>query len=157
METTEIWKDIPGWEGRYQASTAGRIRKANGWYPKNSLGDAQGHLVVRLSRPRARVYVHQLILLTFVGPRDGRDCRHLDGSKTNNALSNLVYGTRRENSIDMVYHQTNKRLLGPERVLEIKKRLASGEFASSIARDYGVCKQTIQRIRQGRRYAYLKL
>ena len=26
MQTTEIWKDIPGYNGRYQASTLGRVR-----------------------------------------------------------------------------------------------------------------------------------
>lgn len=170
----EIWKSIPGYEGKYQASTAGRIRgidrlvtqldaygnlytrKLKGQILKCRPGDSQGHLVVRLNGPRAQPYVHQLILLTFVGEPNGRDCRHLDGSKDNNVLFNLVYGSRRENSIDMVFHGTMERFFKPDEVQAIKRRLASGEFARSIANDYGVCRETVLRVRQEKTYAYIK-
>ncbi|MGM0971651.1 MAG: NUMOD4 domain-containing protein [Bacillota bacterium] len=170
----EIWDDIPGYEGMYQASTQGRIRsldrlvsqKGNGGkvYTRKlkgvlltpKVGDAQGHLVVRLNSPRATPYVHRLVLLTFVGPSNGRDCRHLDGSKDNNCLSNLAYGSRRENSVDMVFHETMDRFFKIEEVKEIKRRLADGEIARTIAQDYGVHLKTVQNIRQGKTYAYVE-
>lgn len=50
-----------------------------------------------------RIRVHAVVLNAFVGPRpDGMVCRHLDDDKTNNALSNLCWGTPRENQLDVV-------------------------------------------------------
>lgn len=169
----ETWKDIPGYEGKYQASTQGRIRsldrlvtqtwrevpytrKLKGKILTPKKGDSQGHLVVRLNNPRAMPYIHQLVLLTFVGPAEGRDCRHLDGSKDNNQLSNLAYGSRRENNIDMVLHGTMDRFFKPDEVRVIKKRLANGEEAKPISLEFGVSVQTILNIRKGKTYAYIE-
>ncbi|QLF83531.1 HNH endonuclease [Gordonia phage RedWattleHog] len=48
--------------------------------------------------------IHHLVMEAFVGPRpDGADIRHWpDTSKSNNTLSNLSYGTRRQNIMDAV-------------------------------------------------------
>jgi len=50
-------------------------------------------------------YIHHLVLDAFVGPKPlGQERRHLDGDVTNNALSNLAYGTWRENHDDKERH-----------------------------------------------------
>src|SRR5690606_11217835 len=47
--------------------------------------------------------VHRLVMEAFVGPLpEGMEVRHLDDDPDNNALSNLVYGTRSENLEDRV-------------------------------------------------------
>ncbi len=44
--------------------------------------------------------VHALVALAFIGPRpDGYDVMHIDGTRTNNAVGNLRYGTRSENCL----------------------------------------------------------
>lgn len=48
--------------------------------------------------------VHRLVLEAFVGVEPSLFGRHLDGDRSNNALSNLAYGTPRQNSQDMVEH-----------------------------------------------------
>lgn len=61
-------------------------------------------------RGRARVklasksfYVHELVAMTFIGPRpDGMQIRHLDDDFTNNHWTNLAYGTAKENCADSV-------------------------------------------------------
>lgn len=54
-----------------------------------------------------RVYLHRAICELFNGaPREGQMCRHLDGVITNNAASNLRWGTSQENSMDMRKHGT---------------------------------------------------
>lgn len=107
---TETWRAIPGYEGHYEASDQGRIRSVK--RPDSLVlrgsphvhGYRNVHLTV-LGRRRTFT-VHQLVMLTFVGPRpDGMtDIRHLDGDPGNNRLSNLVYGTRAENIRDAQEH-----------------------------------------------------
>lgn len=52
--------------------------------------------------------VHSLVAEAFIGPRpDGLEIRHLDGDPSNNAASNLAYGTHAENMQDKVRHGTD--------------------------------------------------
>lgn len=55
--------------------------------------------------------IHQLILETFVGfrPSSNHEARHLDGNSFNSILSNLAWGTKKENGEDRVLHGTSKR------------------------------------------------
>ncbi|WP_180965600.1 NUMOD4 motif-containing HNH endonuclease [Corynebacterium xerosis] len=122
---TEAWRPIPGWEGRYEASTCGRIRNVprriimrNG-IPKTirpriltpQRKDKYGHLTLNLSRGDGRSnnrMVHTLVAATFIGPRpDGMQIRHLNGDPTDNRPENLAYGTHAENMRDMVHHRRN--------------------------------------------------
>ena len=118
--TSEEWRPIPGFEGRYDVSNQGRIRswvapgrphpyvlvlsphrRTRGayWTVKLSLGTRTD---VRL------LFVHRLVLAAFVGPcPDGLVVRHLDGDGTNNDLRNLTYGTPTENNYDTVRHGRN--------------------------------------------------
>ncbi len=77
-----------------------------------------GHLRVRI---RGSHYpVHRLMLETFVGPRpEGYICRHLDGDPTNNHLSNLCWGTPRENYDDTIRHGRLKKPPSPEDIYAV--------------------------------------
>lgn len=112
----EIWKDIPEYEGLYQASNLGRIKsleryvntyngkakckklingkilKAN--YTKN------GYLKVSLSKNgKLKTFlVHLLVIRTFAG-NNLLYTDHIDCNKSNNNLSNLEYVTPKENTI----------------------------------------------------------
>lgn len=116
----EHWKDIPGYEGHYQASDKGRIRSlprtVNGKHgtPRNLPGKVltphpnhAGYLGVVLSidGTKHRHSVHRLIATTFLGPLPhGMHTCHTDGDKTNNRVANLYYGTISENTHDRVRH-----------------------------------------------------
>lgn len=51
--------------------------------------------------------VHRLVLETFVGPcPKGCETRHLNGNRTDNRLTNLRWGTRKENVADAIRHGT---------------------------------------------------
>lgn len=71
---------------------------------------AGSYLAFKLSKEGATktTYTHHLVLLAFEGKRpDGMDeIRHLDGNKLNNDLSNLAYGTTKQNAADRKIHQT---------------------------------------------------
>lgn len=110
---TENWKDVPGYEGRYQVSDLGNVRSvdrrvrlvAHGKETTRHSpgcvlrpGTAQsGHLTVALGKGNSQ-WVHRLVMLAFVGPcPEGCEVLHLDHRPTNNTLANLKYGTRGEN------------------------------------------------------------
>lgn len=137
MTTTEIWKDIPGYEGRYQVSDAGRVKAlprrlrfvskagAEAWRTTEERVCAvnvtrNGYALVhfQVDRERSVKTVHELVLAAFVGPRpEGMDINHKDGVKTNNALSNLEYVTRSENHNHAVRLGLNTRAKRVQRVL----------------------------------------
>lgn len=110
---TEV-KTIPGFPD-YAISRDGRVwskpRKYSTHNGKWLIPQCKvdGHLGLRLSE-RGQGYsrpIHRLMLETFIGPRpDGLECRHLNGNKQDNRLSNLCWGTRSENEKDKVRHGT---------------------------------------------------
>jgi hypothetical protein len=64
--------------------------------------------VAIMGRTRA---VHRLVLMAWRGvPKRRMDARHLDGVPTNNRLSNLCWGTRKQNHRDARIHKWITRL-----------------------------------------------
>ena len=173
---TEIWKDIPGYEGSYQASSYGRIkslsRKVRGinHYTGSEFSRMiaerilrpgrfckAGHVSVVLGRGSMGIPVHHLIMRTFVGEcSGGLEILHINGDPTDNRLENLRYGTRTENILD-VYRQGGRwRKLSVNDVREIRNRLDDGEKGHSIAQHFGVSDTTISSIKTGRCFGWLK-
>lgn len=79
------------------------------WKKLNGMSGSQyGYRVVTLCGPgvQLRRYIHVLILETFKGPcPNGMQARHYpDGNVNNNAISNLQWGTPKQNSADRVEH-----------------------------------------------------
>lgn len=107
MPINEIWKDIPGYEGAYQASTLGRIRSlprntTKGTTLKPYINKHNGYCYVSLSRQGKikSVRVHCKVAETFLEKTAERSqVNHKDGDKTNNAVSNLEYCTQSENML----------------------------------------------------------
>jgi hypothetical protein len=94
----EQWKDIPGYEGRYQVSDAGTVRGAKG--PLAAQRQNSGYLVVHLyikGSRRVRL-VHALVAQAFVpGFFPGAHVNHKNGRKADNTAVNLEWVTRSEN------------------------------------------------------------
>lgn len=102
----ERWLAIPGYEGWYEVSDAGRVRRVrpahNSHVGKIIAGGSNpvGYRIMRLCRLGVirGFTTHALVMLAFVGPRpDGAQVNHKDGNKKNNRLSNLEYVTPAEN------------------------------------------------------------
>lgn len=107
---TEEWRNIPGFRD-YQVSTLGSLFSHKSGRELSAAPNKGGYRQVNLRRDGQghRRYVHQLVAVTFIGPRpDGAEVRHLDGDRSNNSLANLVYGTTAENAQDRVRHGTDQ-------------------------------------------------
>lgn len=107
-------------------------------------------------------FIHYLVLTAFAGTSPaGQQGRHLNGNEMDNALSNLAWGTSKENRADQVRHKTDcsgsrngmAKLTGFQ-VKQIKEQAAMGVRKSIIAEQYKVHPCTIRRIVRGQRKAY---
>lgn len=90
----EEWRDAPGFEGRLQVSSYGRVRSLRVLsVPPTSTG----YRAMKFAKERQR-YVHELVAAAFIGVRPvGYDVNHKDGNKLNNCPENLEYITRKAN------------------------------------------------------------
>lgn len=109
MTTEEIWRPVLRWEGFYEVSSHGRIRRVLSEdckyrYLKPSIG-SHGYfgLTFNGGGKAEGVVVHRVVAEAFLDrPPEAEVVRHLDGSKENNHLANLAWGTHSENRLDDV-------------------------------------------------------
>ncbi|KRM03494.1 HNH endonuclease [Lentilactobacillus farraginis DSM 18382 = JCM 14108] len=118
------WKDIPGYENIYQASTDGQIRTAPGKITQNAKFK-QRHWKIRVLKQKVdkdgyrRVslwknakekdrLVHRLVAETFIPKIGGKNLiNHIDGNPSNNDVSNLEWCNYSENLIHAYKHHLN--------------------------------------------------
>ena len=169
----EIWKDVPGYEGRYQVSDLGRVRSVSRIvYQKSKGGTIHAHHIPgKILKPRRKgcghtqvqlgndgnFLVHRLVMLAFVGPCPvGMEVCHNDSNPANNDLSNLRYDTRHSNRVDMIFvGNQGRQKLHVSDVLEIKQKLSKGAAIRDLASEYGVCYNTIWNISKERSFKCL--
>lgn len=96
----EIWKDIEGYNGKYQVSNLGNI--------KSFLRAKNGHIMAKVITSRNRemiqlydrksFFVHRLVAMAFVkGYQDGFEVNHKDENPRNNRWDNLEWVTHDDN------------------------------------------------------------
>ena len=177
----EVFKTIPGWS-MYEVSTLGRVKRIAGFDTRGSYRQEQ-FLRLRVSssgkkhpgvilqdKPRRwHVYVAQLMLLAFVGPRPSpkHEARHLDDISDHNRLPNLAWGTRKQNAEDavrnglMVHHFGSANgcsKLNEKQVLSIRKKYIPWhpKFSSvALGIQYGVGTMVIQNIVHRRTWTHI--
>lgn len=163
----EVWKDIPYYEGYYQASNLGRIRSLDRHVKKwNGLKLHRGKMLLpRICKKSNKfcislskngegmgIQLSRSILLAFVGPcPKGMECCHNDGNSLNNRVENLRWDTPKNNQKDRIKHGTyqygekNKsaKLLNND-IFNIREMYATGKYTQrEIARIYHLSPVTI--------------
>ena len=101
-----VWKEVPGFEGRYEVSDLGEIRNTETGIELKGYINTNGYPRVVLRRNGKSVprYIHQLVALAFLGePPEGKpNVLHWDDNPENNRVENLRWGDQRENGKDWV-------------------------------------------------------
>lgn len=166
------WRRIP-WAPHYEVSNDGLVAS---WRPyRNFAPPPKERRILKPNRDKdgyARVgfYVDgvlqswrvcRLVGMVWLGtPPDGFVIRHLDGSKDNDTVENLVWGTPKENSLDSQAHGTwvhgdrvNTSKMTSDQVRDVLK---SDKSHAELARQYGVTPCAIWHIRAGRTWKWLQ-
>lgn len=97
----EIWKDIVGFEGKYQISNYGNVKSLN--YKKKGVPHLlkpiftkDGYKQVSINQKMR--YVHRLVAEHFIDNIDNKkQVNHKDEYKQNNCVDNLEWVTQKEN------------------------------------------------------------
>lgn len=102
----EIWKDIPGFEERYQVSNYGNVRSIRDNHgnkrikPKATWVSPSGYQYVQLfvKDVKHNVSVHHAVASAFIPNPDQKETvNHIDGNKLTNSVNNLEWATYSEN------------------------------------------------------------
>lgn len=105
----EEFRAIPGYEGFYEVSNFGEVKRVDTQRVLKGKITRYGYREVALCREgKARhLKVHRLVMLAFKGvPPENHEVCHNDGDKLNNRLENLRYDTHSNNAKDRVKHGT---------------------------------------------------
>lgn len=115
----ECWKNVAGFEGRYEVSNLGRIRSLDRFVPGVSTAGRicqrwrqgrvlktypinSGYLIVHLSAgfrgARQAHLVHRLVGEAFKGLKPSDQINHKDLVKSNNAATNIERSTPKANT-----------------------------------------------------------
>ena len=160
-----IWKDIKGYEGRYQVSNTGLIKSLqrhveNGSdkgmiLPERILKPniiVSGYHAVRLQKDGIgkQLYVHKLVADAFLNNdyASGYVVNHKDGNKGNNNVENLEYVSYSENNQhawDNGLRKSNKHRFTADEVIQIRIE-AESMSRKELAIKYGVYKTVIDSI-----------
>lgn len=174
----EIWKDIQNYEGLYQISNKGRIKRLSG----KCLGKAgtyrsvsesiltnfpnksrYNYLYVNLNNNGIKQFrVHRLVAIHFIdNPNNLEQVNHIDGNKSNNTVENLEWCTNQENmdhSKKNNLHKSRFRTNAPnvklteEQVKKIKNRLNNKEYGRNIAKDFNISEGMVSLIKHNKNW-----
>ena len=161
----EEWRPVPGFP-KYEVSSRGRVRsRVNPSKPKllkpalSGKGPAK-YLSVSLSR-NGRSFTrlaHQLVLEAFEGARPANAVsRHLDGDRMNCCVTNLRWGTRKQNMNDRRNHgrgadgerNVNAKLRFSQ-VMDIRRRTLTKSDVKQLAIELGVRPAAIWSVVKGK-------
>jgi len=162
------WKPVVGWEGVYEVSESGLVRRVKpipnpltgrskqpSGIPLKMNPDGKGYLMVGL-RDAGRFVtckVAALVAAAFIGPRpDGFEIDHKDMDKRNNSVSNLEYVTGRENMRRASLSGRCAKKLTAEQVSELKRLREAGWEQDQLASRFGINQSTVSRILSGARW-----
>ena len=97
---SEVWKDIPVYDGIYEASTLGRIRSKVTGRLAHTFKSEKGYIVAKifLNGQCKNEKIHRLVAMTFLpNPNNLPQVNHKDYNRANNNVDNLEWCTCEQN------------------------------------------------------------
>ena len=101
----EVWKDIQGYEGKYQVSNLGNVKSVNYHRTKKERiltpHKISGYLIVKLYKNgiQKNFLIHRLVSQAFIeNPENLPEVNHIDENKLNNRVDNLEFCDRKYNN-----------------------------------------------------------
>lgn len=154
----EIWKDIKGYEGKYQVSNFGNVRSLMYHNAKEikrisllkPATDGSGYFRCALSKNNilTTFKVHRLVAQAFIpNPNNYPQINHIDGNKKNNRVENLEWCTNSMNQIHAYSNNLNQGARGKGITVGVTfpngdyKEYASLKFAG---KDLGIHARTVR-------------
>ena len=183
METLEIWKDIPWYEGLYQVSNLWRVKSLlnrHGRWPgimssqtidRGNWYNATRTRLTDISWIRKTFWVHRLVASAFLWfnlktPMKEAVIMHINNDATDNRLENLKIWTQSENTrqcidewrwkqFEMKWSKHNMAKLDEEKVLNIRELSLKWMRNIDISRLYWVWRTTRCDILQWRTWTHI--
>lgn len=143
--------DCKKYANNYYVYSNGRV-----WLPKLFRFSAiktrpSGYTQIRINRKF--ISLHRIVLTLFDRPpKRGEQGRHLDGNPRHNWISNLKWGTPKQNAADKIRHGTTnegerhgRAKLNEKHVRILRRRYKSGEtdIIARYAARHGMCKTSV--------------
>jgi hypothetical protein len=111
----EVWKDVVGYEGIYQVSNFGNVKRISSFrgvnkaylngYNLTPRDNGKGYLRIKLTinNKSKRVMLHKIIANAFI-PNDKSYpyINHINGNKQDNRIENLEWCTQSQNCLHSV-------------------------------------------------------
>jgi DNA-binding CsgD family transcriptional regulator len=171
----EVWANVPDTNGNYLVSNKGRYFSVKNNKILRGSQSNTGYILYPCGPKGERsISAHRAVLMAFDGnppSSEHTDARHLDSCKTNNSLSNLKWGTRSENMLDVwnltkrglpsstttVQPQTKaSRTISEEKAKRILNAYSKGASIEDIAIMTDLSSDVIQRIVEGSTWSHLQ-
>ena len=172
----EEWRDVAGFEGRYQVSNLGRVKsfmKRNAHLLHLNYDSRTGYYYVSLvmkNGEHKNMSIHSLVATAFIpNPENKPTIDHLDRNRKNNRVYNLRWATYHEQVETQKRHGTFKlkadnganfrEILTDDEVRQIREMYkfgVKGYGATAIGQMFGVSKTTILRLVKGKTYQRVK-
>ena len=161
----EMWKDIPGYEGKYQVSNTGQVRSLN--YKGRGVvkllkqyDNRDGYKRVCLCK-NGKVknhWTHRLVAIAFIpNPNNYKEVNHKDENPSNNNVKNLEwctheynmnYGTRNERASESMRGENNPNY-GKHHSEEHRKKLSESHKGKYKGKDSPVSKAILMYDKEG--------
>lgn len=164
----EIWKDIPGYEGRYKVSSLGRIKSLKRMVNfaghereveekiREGVKSRNGYWRITLSKDyKNKTYtIHSIVAKAFIPNPENLPCiNHINSDKDDNSVANLEWISHKNNTRHY-YLNTAKNITPKEKVVELFELFKRGYNINEVSRISGITKTTIHGYLYGERVVY---